>query len=275
MLPLDSVARRRTRPRSPAAARRPPRSAPARGAAAALPLPTATGRRTGRPWAATGSTAARRSPGHLSARHPSPRRGCTGDAPVPGRGGRGQPELRLDPFGGNRPLRSGQYPLPLEGLTSRPRRPTPAAPPPPSDRPSRCSARASRACSRGVGTGRAAAATVRRAVRRPGRPTPYPRRTRPARTRATGRNGREPAPRPSCTPARGAARPARGACRPRVNPTPQAGAGPATSPAATTPPSTTPASTTPASTTAGGATPAADTDPASRSPPSTRATVRR
>ncbi|WP_232668303.1 hypothetical protein [Pseudonocardia sp. TRM90224] len=43
-----------------------------------------------------------------------------------------QLELPLDPFRGNRPLRSGQYPLPLEGLPSRPRRQSsaPAAQPP-------------------------------------------------------------------------------------------------------------------------------------------------
>ncbi|MFJ8813812.1 hypothetical protein [Amycolatopsis thermoflava] len=44
-----------------------------------------------------------------------------------GRAGR-QLELPFDPYQGNRPLRSGQYPLPLDGLRRVPR---PASPPPP------------------------------------------------------------------------------------------------------------------------------------------------
>ncbi|MBY8850785.1 hypothetical protein K7G98_21270, partial [Saccharothrix sp. MB29] len=39
-----------------------------------------------------------------------------------------QPELPFDPYRGNRPMRSGQYPLPLDGVRRVPR---PASPPPP------------------------------------------------------------------------------------------------------------------------------------------------
>jgi hypothetical protein len=49
-----------------------------------------------------------------------------------------QLELPLDPFKGNRPTRSGQYPLPLDGVRRVPR---PASPPPPSTPPTRTSSR--------------------------------------------------------------------------------------------------------------------------------------
>jgi hypothetical protein len=61
-------------------------------------------------------------------RHPTGGAAALLGRPVPGRGRRGHPERPVDPFQGNRPLRSGQYPLPLEGLTSRPRA-TPAPAP--------------------------------------------------------------------------------------------------------------------------------------------------
>ncbi|WP_238413118.1 hypothetical protein [Saccharothrix deserti] len=52
----------------------------------------------------------------------------TGGRPPNRKGGGRQLELPFDPYRGNRPTRSGQYPLPLDGVRRVPR---PASPPPP------------------------------------------------------------------------------------------------------------------------------------------------
>ncbi|NRN65730.1 Cell surface antigen I/II [Kibdelosporangium sp. 4NS15] len=61
----------------------------------------------------------------------------TGDRPRGRSGGGRQLELPFDPYKGNRATRSGQYPLPLDGVRRTPRPPSPpppAAPPPPRTR---------------------------------------------------------------------------------------------------------------------------------------------
>jgi hypothetical protein len=212
MLPLDSLARRGRGPAHPR--RRPPVSAPAapgvRGGRPATRQPAL-------PLTATGQLSARRPSGGAAA----PASPVTGRAGA-GRGGRGQPQLGLDPFAGNRPLRSGQYPLPLEGLTSRPRRPTPAAPPPPSD-----ARRGAPPGPPGPPTRAGAAwASGARPLPRSGErsgdraaPTPYPR-SRPARPAPAqlGGTAANPPRAPAAHPARGAARPARGGLPPHDQP---------------------------------------------------------
>ena len=204
MLPLDIVARGGRGPAQPR--RRPPMSAPAAPGVRGGPPGT---RQPALPLDATGQ---------LSARHPSG--GAAAPAsPVPGRGGRGQPELRLDPFGGNRPLRSGQYPLPLEGLTSRPRRPTPAR-----RRPPVTPVAVLRPCLPRLlaGRGRRARGRGHRQVSgQATRPAPTPNaRAEPARP-APGQLGgtvANPSRDPAARPAQRSARPARGALPPQGQP---------------------------------------------------------
>ncbi|PSL57016.1 hypothetical protein B0I31_103776 [Saccharothrix carnea] len=64
---------------------------------------------------------------------PAPTGADTGGRRTRAAGGK-QLELPLDPYRGNRPNRSGQYPLPLDGVRRMPRPASP--PPPPSPRPS-------------------------------------------------------------------------------------------------------------------------------------------
>ncbi len=62
---------------------------------------------------------------------PIPQGGGSPNRPRPTRRGGTQLELPLDPFKGNRPTTSGQYPLPLDGVRRVPRPPSPPPPPAP------------------------------------------------------------------------------------------------------------------------------------------------
>jgi hypothetical protein len=88
----------------------------------ALPLDTSPARSTSSASGATQAGSSSWAPGSVAPSTPRTSPASAGSA----RAGR-----RSDPYRGVRPLRSGQYPIPLEGLTRRPRPPVAASEPPP------------------------------------------------------------------------------------------------------------------------------------------------
>ncbi|MFC6091610.1 hypothetical protein [Saccharothrix lopnurensis] len=135
VLPLPGV--RRTRPTAgPTVKPKPgpaPKTSAPRGRQAALPL--------GDDWPENKPVLGRdgqyRLPLDVQRTTPPPASSSGPDTAArrPARGGKGgQPELPFDPYRGNRPARSGQYPLPLDGVRRVPRptaAPPPRTPPPP------------------------------------------------------------------------------------------------------------------------------------------------
>ena len=128
MLPLEGITRRRRSPSHPPPPTR-PRPGDRRGRQLALPLAEGDWPEN-RP--VLGRDGQYRLPLRVT-RHPTRSpvpAGATPTArPVPTGGGGRQLELPLNPNRSNRPLRAGQYPLPPDGLTSRPRPTPPAASP--------------------------------------------------------------------------------------------------------------------------------------------------
>ena len=187
--------------------RRPPR----RARQLALPLPTATGRRTGRPWAATGSTNCR----HVTpaAARPHLRRRSPAVAGA-GRGAERSTGAAAGPVSGE----SAAAVRAVPAAVGRADQPTPPPDPSCAAAPQRSPVAVLRPCLPRLLAGRGHRAA--RPLPPSGRDPVAPPRTRGRAAR--GRHGGDP-PRDPAPPARGAARPAHGACRPRVNPTRQRG----------------------------------------------------
>jgi hypothetical protein len=135
LLPLAGL--RRSRPATPPRPAPPPRSRPVRGRQ--LPLPLGQDWPENRPMLGRDGQYALPLP--VTRVPPPPAAPVPPGPPTGGRRGGQQLELPFDPYRGIRPTRSGQYPLPLEGLrrvSTTTTSPTPpAAPPATSVRPAR------------------------------------------------------------------------------------------------------------------------------------------
>ena len=121
LLPLDGLTRRRNTPRRRCPSRHPAAGPRGAGPSAALPLDEGDWPEN-RP--VLGADGQYRLPLHTPRSRPAPdpprlpprpRRSRAGGRARPAAGRGRQLRLVFDPFPGNRPLRGGQYPLPLEG----------------------------------------------------------------------------------------------------------------------------------------------------------------